>query len=97
MKTGKTDVRIAAFGSVVLMVCALTAQGAGAADDPAGYPSKLLRMVVGFTPGGAADVQARVVAQALSESFGQQVLVDNRPGQDAIIGTNFVAKASPDG
>ena len=75
-------------------------QGAAAADaasDPASYPAKILRMVVGFTAGGAADVQARVVAQALSESFGQQVLVDNRPGQDAIVGTNYVAKSSPDG
>jgi tripartite-type tricarboxylate transporter receptor subunit TctC len=104
MKTGKTDARIAAsgavFGAVVLVACALTARGAGAADaapDPAGYPSKMLRMVVGFTAGGAADVQARVVAQALAESFGQQVLVDNRPGQDAIVGTNYVAKSSPDG
>ena len=104
MKGGKTDVRIAAFdavfGSVVLMAWALASQGAGAADtasDPAGYPAKMLRMVVGFTEGGAADVQARVVAQALSESFGQQVLVDNRPGQDAIVGTNTVAKSSPDG
>jgi len=82
------------------MVCALAVQGAAAADagpDPAGYPAKMLRMVVGFTAGGAADVQARLVAQALSESFGQQVLVDNRPGQDAIVGTNYVAKSSPDG
>jgi tripartite-type tricarboxylate transporter receptor subunit TctC len=108
MRIGKTDVRIVAFGavigsvvlSVVFIVCAFAAPGAAAADaapDAAGYPAKLLRMVVGFTAGGAADVQARVVAQALAESFGQQVLVDNRPGQDAIIGTNTVAKASPDG
>jgi len=109
MSFEKPDVRIVAFNSVIgsvivsviFTVCALAAPGAVAADpvtEAAGsYPSKLVRMVVGFTAGGAADVQARVAAQALSESVGQQVLVDNRPGQDAILGTNYVAKAAPDG
>lgn len=53
--------------------------------DPARYPSKVVRMIIGFAPGGAVDVQARIIAQGLSELLGQQVIPDNRPGQDGII------------
>ena len=87
---------------IAMLACACafhgeTTSAAETAPDPARYPTRVVRLVIGFTAGGAADVQARVVAQALSESFGQQVLPDNRPGQDAIIGTNMVAKSPPDG
>jgi len=69
-------------------------QGAQGAD---GYPSKPIRIVVGYSPGGANDILARLVGQKMTETFGQQVIVENRPGTAAIIGTDAVAKAAPDG
>lgn len=61
------------------------------------YPNRPIRMVVPFPPGGAVDVIGRVVAPALSERLGQQLVVDNRGGANAIIGTDIAAKAAPDG
>ncbi len=61
------------------------------------YPAKALRLVIGFPPGGAVDVVARTLAAAMHDTLGQQVIVDNRPGANGAIGTEFVAKAMPDG
>src|SRR3954470_21336573 len=62
------------------------------------YPSKAVRMVVPFAAGaGSNDIMARLIAQKLTDSFGQQVVVDNRPGASGIIGTDIVAKAPADG
>ncbi|MBI4189798.1 MAG: tripartite tricarboxylate transporter substrate binding protein [Betaproteobacteria bacterium] len=61
------------------------------------YPTKPIRMVVGFPPGGAADILGRIAAKSLSESLGQQVVVDNRGGASAAIATGIAARAAPDG
>jgi tripartite-type tricarboxylate transporter receptor subunit TctC len=61
------------------------------------YPSKPIRLVVGFPPGGSNDIVARIIAPKLSQILGAQVVVENRPGANATIGTDFVAKAAPDG
>ena len=61
------------------------------------YPVRPIRLVLGFPPGGSTDLVARVVAQKMSDSWGQQVVVDNRPGANGMIGADLVAKASPDG
>jgi|KBSMisStaDraftv2_1062788.scaffolds.fasta_scaffold15915_3 tripartite-type tricarboxylate transporter receptor subunit TctC len=61
------------------------------------YPVRPVRLVVPFSPGGAADVPGRILTQKLSEALGQQVVVDNRPGAGSTIGAEQVAKAPPDG
>ena len=61
------------------------------------YPNRPVRIIVPQTAGGAVDIVARAIAQKLSESWGQQVIIDNRPGANGIIGMEAVAKAKPDG
>jgi tripartite-type tricarboxylate transporter receptor subunit TctC len=61
------------------------------------YPARPVRLIVGFPAGGAADITARLIAQSLSESLGQQVVVENRPGAGTNIGTEAVVRAAPDG
>jgi tripartite-type tricarboxylate transporter receptor subunit TctC len=83
--------RIALAGAWVLFACNAAAQGA------ANYPSKPIRYIVGYTPGGTADMLARAVGQKLTEAWGQQVIVENRPGAGTNIGTELAAKSPPDG
>jgi tripartite-type tricarboxylate transporter receptor subunit TctC len=68
-----------------------------AAEDPANYPTRPIHIIVGFTPGGGNDIIARVVGQKLSESLGQPVIIDNKPGAGAIVATEYVARSAPDG
>jgi tripartite-type tricarboxylate transporter receptor subunit TctC len=77
----------------VAVVAALAAAAASAQS----YPTKPIRFLVPFGPGGVGDITARVAAQKLSTSLGQQVIIDNRPGAGGIVATETVAKAAPDG
>src|SRR5262245_31812714 len=61
------------------------------------FPARPIRLVVPLVPGGNLDIVARVIAQSLSESMKQQVVVENRPGASSLVGTQFVAKSAPDG
>jgi len=61
------------------------------------YPSKPIRMVVGYAPGGTSDALARIVADKLGPRLGQQIIVENRPGAGGMLGTDYVAKSAPDG
>ena len=72
---------------------ALAAPLAGAAD----YPTKPIKMIVTYPPGGGMDVMGRLIAQPLGERLGQQVLVDNRPGASGMIGSEYAARQAPDG
>jgi tripartite-type tricarboxylate transporter receptor subunit TctC len=76
---------------------AMAAPPASAQEDAAKYPTRPIHIVVGFTPGGGNDILARIVGQKLSESLGQPVVIDNKPGGGAIVATEYVANAAPDG
>lgn len=78
---------------IVLLGLALTGH-AHAADK---YPSKPVRVIVPYVAGGAADITTRVIAQKLSDRLGASFVVENKPGANGMIGTDFVAKAKPDG
>jgi tripartite-type tricarboxylate transporter receptor subunit TctC len=75
----------------VLLACCATLAGAQQ------YPAKPIRIIVQFTPGTSTDILARVIAQKMGEDWGQQVVIDNRPGAGGVVGTELGAKASPDG
>jgi len=86
LKSAVTAVLLA--GSLPLcMPCALAQQ----------YPAKTIRYIVPFAPGGTTDILGRIVAQGLSQTLGQQVIVDNRPGQAGSLGAAELARSAPDG
>jgi len=68
-----------------------------AAATAQSFPTKPIRIMIGFPPGGGIDTVARILGPRLAESLGQQVIVDNRAGANGIIATELVAKAAPDG
>ena len=77
--------------AVSLALLATTAQ----AQQP--YPTKPIRLILGFAPGGAADYVSRVISEPLSRAFGQQIVVENRAGAGSTIAAELVARAPPDG
>jgi tripartite-type tricarboxylate transporter receptor subunit TctC len=82
----------------VLMFCTTIAHAqAPRGDAAADFPTKPIRIVIGFTPGGGPDITARYLAQKLTETWKQQVVVDNRPGAGGTVGAHIVARSTPDG
>ena len=78
-------------------LCTLAALLVAFAASAQNYPSKPIRFIVGFPPGGSADPTARIIGAALADQLGQPVVVENRPGADSAIGAQYVAKQEPDG
>ena len=85
--------------SLLLLILLLVASSASRAQMPAGpaYPAKAVRVIVPYGTGSATDALARLIAQKMSDSVGQQVVVDNQPGANGIPASAAVAKAAPDG
>src|SRR5688572_155993 len=79
-------------------ILALAVQlAASAAANAQQYPTRSIRMIVGYAAGGATDLSARLLAQKLSQTVGQQVVVDNRPGAASMLAAEIVARSAPDG
>jgi tripartite-type tricarboxylate transporter receptor subunit TctC len=87
-----TKLRTTAIGGLLLALAALVQTAA--ADE---YPSRQIRLIIPFPPGGSNDVVGRIVAAQLGERLGKQVFVDNRSGAGGIVGSDLAAKATPDG
>jgi len=83
--------------STTALLMALTAPALASPEVAADWPNKPVRIIVAYPPGGATDIQARVVGQRLSEKWQQPVVVENKPGGNTVIATDPVAKAAPDG
>lgn len=82
---------------VAMVAMAALMPAVARASDAAGFPSRPVKLVVPFPPGGPTDLVARVIAKQMSDELGQQVVVDNRPGANGNIGAELVAKAPADG
>jgi tripartite-type tricarboxylate transporter receptor subunit TctC len=95
----RTPDRYSAIGGVLGLVALVTvaSTSAFAQEDPSKYPTRAIHIIVGFTPGGGNDIIARIVGQKLSESLGQPVVIENKPGAGAIVATEYVARSQPDG
>lgn len=83
--------------SLAVVALSLLSLGASVSSHAQAWPNKPIRIVVGFAPGGTTDMMARLVAQGLSESLGQAVVVDNKPGASSNIAASEVSRAAPDG
>ena len=95
MRTAKAPLRKLLLGAT-LMLGAMSIVSPALAQADA-YPTKPIKMIVPFPPGGTSDIMGRLIAGKLSEQLGQQVVVENRGGANGNIGSNLVAKAEPDG
>jgi tripartite-type tricarboxylate transporter receptor subunit TctC len=92
-----THEKIGRVLAATLCFASTASLGAQAREPAAAYPQRPVRFVIGFTPGGQPDITARILAVKMTESLGQQVVIENRPGAGGTIGTKIVAEATPDG
>ncbi len=82
---------------MALMAALMPAHAVAQSADTAGYPARAVRLVVPYAPGGVSDIVGRVLAQKMSETLGQSMVVENRAGAGGMVGTGAVAKSAPDG
>jgi tripartite-type tricarboxylate transporter receptor subunit TctC len=85
------------IGAAVAFICAVESQMHYGPVHAQAYPTKPIRLVAPFPPGGGTDILSRIIGVPMSESFGQPVIVDNRPGAGGAFGAEIVARAEPDG
>src|SRR5688572_28237255 len=88
---------VRSVASPAIIVVAFFAAAPDLAQAQQNYPSRPVRFVVGFSPGSATDITARMVGPRLAEMWGQPVVIDNRPGAGGAIATTAVSRAAPDG
>jgi len=81
----------------ITLIASLPVAAAHAAEKTGKYPTKSVRMIVPFAPGGGTDIVARHIAQKMSDTLGQSVVVDNRPGAGGTVGTETAVRSNPDG
>ena len=86
------SLRIAAAGSAIIAAFSMASAALAQA-----YPTKPIRMIAPFPPGGGTDILSRLLAVPLAQTFGQPVIVDNRPGAGGAVGAETAARAEPDG
>src|SRR5206468_11976025 len=93
-KSGRVAHVVHKLGMKLALAILLSACATASAQS---YPTKPIRLVVGFAPGGAADIIARTMSDPLTRALGQGVIVDNRPGAGSSLAAEYTAKAAPDG
>ena len=94
---GEVSRRVALSAPLLLLSGRARAQGAAVPGSADGFPSRPVRVIVPYTPGGATDITARLLSERLSPRWGQPVVVENRPGANGIVGTEVVARGPADG
>src|SRR3977135_4024162 len=90
----RTAIAAAGFALLAMLGALICGQAAAQSET---YPNRPIRIVIPFPAGGPSDIVGRLIAQKMSEDWGQPVVIENRPGANTIIGAQLVAKAPPDG
>src|SRR5437868_5355520 len=97
MTANSMRLRVTSAGLALSLGCMIAGTVLAQSDPAPGFPSKPIRWLVGFAPGASNDVVARAIAMRLTEIWGQQIVIDNRPGAGGMIAGDMVARGVPDG